>query len=149
MTRDDGSGTGWAGDLGEAQVVQQRRAGDVRRGGLSVGGALQYPQGGLVGRCVVAQHDAVDAGALAVRKGKGQGLGLPHDDAVALKPGGVYPAHARADGHGQAARRGDGEILLAAVHARRAGGGVPGSVGGVVVDAVEGVSNDVAQNNPP
>ena len=85
----------------------------------------------------------------SMRQGEGQGLRLPHDDAVPLEPRGPDPALPGAHGHFDAACGRDRKVLLGAVHAGGAGGVVACCVAGVVVDAVEGIGRDCAQNIPP
>ena len=133
-----------AADLGQAQVIHQRGASDLRRcGACAVRGALQHLQAGLSGGCVVAQHQPVDAAAHGVGGGQGDRLRLLHDDAAAPKAGRTHPCLPGADGHGQAAVCGHGKVLVGAVYAAQPGAEEPGSVVGVVGDAVFRVGDDI------
>ena len=133
-----------AADVGQAQVVHQCGAGDLRgRGAGAVRGAGQHGQAGLFGGCVVPQHQPVDAAAHSVGGGQGDRLRLLQDDAAAPEAGRTHPCLPGADGHGQVAVCGHGKVLVCAVYAAQAGAEIPGSVVGVVGDAVFRVGDDI------
>nr|DAO46675.1 MAG TPA: hypothetical protein [Caudoviricetes sp.] len=144
----DALAAGLAGDRGKAEVIDQCRAGDLRRRGAGgARGALQHQQARLAGGGVVSQHDAVNAGAHRVGGGQGDGLGLLHDDAAAFEPRRAHPRLPRADGHAQLACGGDGEVLVRAVHAAQAGGEEARSVVGVIGDAVFRVCDEICHTS--
>nr|DAH46050.1 MAG TPA: hypothetical protein [Caudoviricetes sp.] len=140
----DGGAGGWAADVGQTQVIHQRGAGDLRcRGAGTVRSAVQHGQAGLFGSGVVPQHQPVDAAAHSVGGGQGDRLRLLQDDAATPEAGWTHPCLPGADGHGQVAVCSHGKVLVCAVYAAQAGAEVPGSVVGVVGDAVFRVGDDI------